>query len=131
MDRLDALKVFCAVVETGGFGKAAERLGISTSSVTNQVAALETHFNTRLLNRTTRSMSLTDEGRQCHERALHLLSDIGTRTLAFQHLDNGSEMPFDALESFDDVRVRCMGRHMFILPSRIGWIIASLAAGTP
>ena len=76
MDRLDALKVFCAVVETGGFGKAAERLGISTSSVTNQVAALETHFNTRLLNRTTRSMSLTDEGRQCHERALHLLSDM-------------------------------------------------------
>ena len=76
MDRLDALKVFCAVVESGGFSKAAGKLGISTSSVTNQIAALEQHFNARLLNRTTRSMSLTDEGRQCHEQALRLIGDM-------------------------------------------------------
>ncbi|CDG83631.1 LysR family transcriptional regulator [Janthinobacterium agaricidamnosum] len=76
MDRLDALKVFCAVVESGGFSKAAGKLGISTSSVTNQVAALEQHFHARLLNRTTRSMSLTDEGRQCHQHALRLLGDM-------------------------------------------------------
>ena len=63
MDRLDALKVFCNVVEAGGFSRAADRLGISTSSVTNQVSALEAHFRTKLLNRTTRSMSLTEEGR--------------------------------------------------------------------
>ncbi|MES2263736.1 MAG: LysR family transcriptional regulator [Pseudomonadota bacterium] len=76
MDRLDALKVFCAVVGAGGFSKAAERLGISTSSVTHQVGALEAHFGVKLLNRTTRSMSLTDEGRQCHEHALRLLDDM-------------------------------------------------------
>ncbi|MES2118819.1 MAG: LysR family transcriptional regulator [Pseudomonadota bacterium] len=77
MDRLEALKVFCAVVEAGAFARAAQRLGVSTSSVTNQVAALETHFQVRLLNRTTRSMSLTDEGRRCYQHAQRLLGDMG------------------------------------------------------
>lgn len=77
MDRLDALKVFCAVVDSGGFSKAAEKLGISTSSVTHQIGTLETHFGVKLLNRTTRSMSLTDEGRQCVEQARRLLDDMG------------------------------------------------------
>jgi LysR family transcriptional regulator for bpeEF and oprC len=76
MDKLDALRVFCAVVETGGFSRAAEKLGISTSSVTAQVNALEAHFQVKLLNRTTRSMSLTGEGRECHEHARRLLSGM-------------------------------------------------------
>jgi LysR family transcriptional regulator for bpeEF and oprC len=77
MDRLDALRVFCAVVQAGGFSKAAARIGISTSSVTNQVGALEDHFGIKLLNRTTRSMSLTAEGRQCHDQALTILASMG------------------------------------------------------
>jgi len=76
MDRLDAMRVFCAVVEAGGFSRAAERLGMSTSSVTAQVAGLEAHFRVKLLNRTTRSMSLTAEGRACYEQALRLLADM-------------------------------------------------------
>jgi len=76
MDRLDALKVFCSVVEAGGFSRAADRLGISTSSVTNQISALEAHFRAKLLNRTTRSMSLTAEGQQCYAQALQLLSGM-------------------------------------------------------
>ncbi|NHQ93751.1 LysR family transcriptional regulator [Janthinobacterium lividum] len=76
MDRLEAMQVFCAVIEAGGFSKAAQRLGISTSSVTNQVAALEKHFGVRLLQRTTRSMSLTAEGRQCHAQARQMLADM-------------------------------------------------------
>ncbi|MFZ6653906.1 LysR substrate-binding domain-containing protein [Undibacterium sp. TJN19] len=76
MDKLDALKVFCRVVELGGFSRAADKLGMSTSSVTNQIAALEKHFSIKLLNRSTRSMSLTDEGRQCYEQALQLLGDM-------------------------------------------------------
>lgn len=76
MDRLDAMRVFCAVVEAGGFSRAAERLGMSTSSVTAQVAGLETHFRVKLLHRTTRSMSLTGEGRACYEQALRLLADM-------------------------------------------------------
>jgi LysR family transcriptional regulator for bpeEF and oprC len=76
MDRLDALKVLCAVVDAGGFSKAAEKLGISTSSVTHQIGTLEAHFGVKLLNRTTRSMSLTDEGRQCVAQARRLLDDM-------------------------------------------------------
>jgi len=76
MDRLEAMRVFCAVVDTGGFSRAAERLGISTSSVTAQVAALEAHFRVKLLHRTTRSMSLTAEGSVCHQHALQLLADV-------------------------------------------------------
>ncbi|MCX7290098.1 LysR family transcriptional regulator [Janthinobacterium sp.] len=76
MDRLEAMQVFCAVVEAGGFSKAAQRLGISTSSVTNQVAALEKHFGVRLLQRTTRSMSLTAEGQQCHAQARQMLAGM-------------------------------------------------------
>jgi LysR family transcriptional regulator for bpeEF and oprC len=76
MDRLDAMRVFCTVVEAGGFSKAADKLGMSTSSVTNQVAALEVHFKIKLLHRTTRRMSLTDEGRQCYEQAQRLLEGM-------------------------------------------------------
>ncbi|MEH6434938.1 LysR family transcriptional regulator [Massilia sp. DD77] len=76
MDRLDAMRVFCAVVDAGGFSRAAERLGMSTSSVTTHVASLEAHFRVKLLHRTTRSMSLTSEGSQCYQHALQLLADM-------------------------------------------------------
>lgn len=85
MDRLDALKVFCSVVDAGGFSRAADRLGMSTSSVTNHVAALEARFRVKLLHRTTRSMSLTDEGRLCYENAVRLLSDMIELEDAMQH----------------------------------------------
>jgi len=76
MDKLEAMRVFCAVVDAGGFNRAAERLGMSTSSVTNQVASLEAHFRVKLLHRTTRSMSLTSEGSLCHQQAQQLLATM-------------------------------------------------------
>jgi LysR family transcriptional regulator for bpeEF and oprC len=76
MDKLDALRVFCAVVDAGGFSKAAERLGMPSSSVTKQISSLESHFRVKLLNRTTRSMSLTSEGVLCHQYAVQLLADV-------------------------------------------------------
>ena len=76
MDRLNAMKVFCAVVDAGGFSRAAEKLGVSTSSVTHQVLALEDHFEVKLLNRTTRRMSLTHEGMRCYDQARTLLLDM-------------------------------------------------------
>ncbi len=85
LDKLDALKVFCRVVELGGFSRAADMLGMSTSSVTNQIAALEKHFNIKLLNRSTRSMSLTDEGRLCYEQALQLLGDMDELEASLMH----------------------------------------------
>jgi DNA-binding transcriptional LysR family regulator len=76
MDRLAAIQVFAQVVESGSFAKAAERLGLSTSATSRHVAELETHLQTRLLNRTTRRVSLTESGRAFHERAVQLLADL-------------------------------------------------------
>ncbi|MEC5399236.1 LysR family transcriptional regulator [Uliginosibacterium sp. H1] len=76
MDRFDAMNVFSKVVELGSFAAAADRLGMSTSAVSRQVAQLEGLLDARLLNRTTRRISLTDNGRAYYERCLQLLSDL-------------------------------------------------------
>ena len=76
LDRLLAMTVFVKVVEQGSFAKAAERLTMSTSAVSRHVAELEAHLTTRLLNRTTRRISLTESGQAYFERALHLLADL-------------------------------------------------------
>jgi DNA-binding transcriptional LysR family regulator len=76
MDRLGAMQVFAQVVELGSFARAAERLGLSTSACSRQVSELEAHLGTRLLNRTTRKLSLTESGQGFHERTLQLLSDL-------------------------------------------------------
>ena len=76
MDRLAAIQVFAQVVESGSFAKAAERLGLSTSATSRHVAELEAHLQTRLLNRTTRRVSLTESGRAFYERAVQLLADL-------------------------------------------------------
>jgi DNA-binding transcriptional LysR family regulator len=76
MDRFHAIAVFAKVVETGSFARAAERLDVSVSSVSRQVAELEAHLDTRLLNRTTRRLSLTESGRAFHERCVQLLADL-------------------------------------------------------
>lgn len=76
LDRLLAMTVFVKVVEQGSFARAAERLHMSTSGVSRHVAELEAHLDTRLLNRTTRRISLTESGQAYFERALHLLADL-------------------------------------------------------
>ena len=76
MDRLEAIQVFAQVVESGSFAKAADRLGLSTSAASRHVADLEAHLQTRLLNRTTRRVSLTESGQAFYERAVQLLADL-------------------------------------------------------
>ncbi len=76
MDRLTALQVFAQVVESGSFAKAAAKLGLSTSAASRHVAELEAHLQTRLLNRTTRRVSLTETGRAFYERTVQLLADL-------------------------------------------------------
>lgn len=62
MDRIQAMKIFLRVVEANSFVRAAESLSLPASSVTGMVKALEQHLQVRLLNRTTRNLSLTPEG---------------------------------------------------------------------
>ncbi|OXS88463.1 hypothetical protein B7H01_22185 [Pandoraea apista] len=63
MNQLQAMRVFLNVAETGSFGSAAVKLNLSNAVVTRYVALLEEHLGARLLNRTTRRMSLTETGR--------------------------------------------------------------------
>lgn len=76
MDRLDAMSAFAAVAELRGFAPAARRLSLSRPAVTRLVAALEARLGTRLLQRTTRSVTLTDAGARYLERARRILSDV-------------------------------------------------------
>lgn len=76
MDRLDAMNVFVSVAELRGFAPAARRLKLSPSAVTRMVAALEERLGTRLLQRTTRSVALTDAGTRYLERARRILADV-------------------------------------------------------
>lgn len=76
MDTLTALRTFAKVVELGSFARAADRLELSTSAVSRQVAELEAHLDARLLQRTTRRLSLTDAGQGFYERALQILAEL-------------------------------------------------------
>lgn len=76
MDRLQAIQAFVRVVETGSFVRAAEKLGISTTSTSRLVADLEAHLGTRLLQRTTRRLHITEAGRRFFERATQIVADL-------------------------------------------------------
>lgn len=76
MDRFSAMQAFVAVVDARGFAPAAQRLGISPSVVTRLVARLEHRLGIRLLQRTTRSVTLTDAGTRYLERARRVLAEL-------------------------------------------------------
>jgi DNA-binding transcriptional LysR family regulator len=73
-DRLAALTIFVAVAEQQSFAEAARQLSRSPASVTRTVASLEERLQTRLFNRTTRSVALTDAGARCLESCRRLLA---------------------------------------------------------
>ncbi|PPQ29424.1 LysR family transcriptional regulator [Rhodopila globiformis] len=75
MDLISGLQTFIRVVETGSFSAVARETNTSQSAVTRQVAQLEEHFGVRLLHRTTRKLSLTDDGQALVDRARHLLEE--------------------------------------------------------
>jgi len=76
MDRLDAMQAFVAVADLEGFAPAARKLGLSPSAVTRLIAALEERLGARLLQRTTRQVTLTDAGSRYLERARRILADV-------------------------------------------------------
>jgi DNA-binding transcriptional LysR family regulator len=76
MDRIDAMQAFVAVADLQGFAPAARKLGLSPSGVTRLIAALEERLGARLLQRTTRSVALTDVGKRYLERARQILADV-------------------------------------------------------
>src|ERR1700722_12751554 len=86
MDRVSTMLSFVKVVDTGGFSSAARQLNLATSVVTTHVKSLEERLDVRLLNRTTRSVSLTEAGRAYYERCVQILSEIEDAEEAAQTL---------------------------------------------
>lgn len=76
MDRFQAMEVFTRVVEAKSFSKAADMLELPRGSVSNIIQALEQHVGVRLLNRTTRQVSVTEDGALYYERCARILAEI-------------------------------------------------------
>ena len=76
MDRLRGMRIFVEVVNSGSFTAAAEKIGLSRAQISKSVMLLEQYLGTRLLNRTTRRISLTEPGRVYYERSSALLDEI-------------------------------------------------------
>ena len=76
MDRLEGIKIFVRVVDSGSFSAVARELGTGQPAISKQVAALEEYLGAQLLMRTSRSLSLTEAGRDFYESAVRLISDL-------------------------------------------------------
>lgn len=76
MDQVQAMRVFTRVVESGSFTKAAESLAMPKGSATKMVQQLESRLKVKLLNRTTRRVTVTADGAAYYERAARLLNDL-------------------------------------------------------
>src|SRR5579871_2789941 len=76
MDRLTSLTAFVRVVDNGGFSAAGRKLNMSTTMVSNHIQSLEDRLGVRLLNRTTRKVSLTEVGKAYYDRCVQILADI-------------------------------------------------------
>lgn len=76
MDQLSAMRVFLRVVETGSFTGASAALGMPKATVSNLIQNLETHLQTKLLNRTTRRVMVTTDGALYYERANQIVTEI-------------------------------------------------------
>ncbi|NET42835.1 LysR family transcriptional regulator [Okeania sp. SIO2B3] len=87
MDQLAAMRAFTLVVETGNFSEASRQLGVAVSSVTRQVNALETLLHTQLTNRSTRSITLTPQGRRYYEKVVQILQDVEAANLSVAEQD--------------------------------------------
>ena len=76
MDRFADIEALVAVVESGTFSAAGERLGVAKSVISRRVSQLEQRLGSRLLHRTTRRLSVTDAGRNFYQRAVQILADL-------------------------------------------------------
>jgi DNA-binding transcriptional LysR family regulator len=89
VDTLTGIKVFRQVVESGSFVAAAERLDVSTASVSKHVMHIEKRLGVRLLNRNSRTLSLTEPGRVYFERCKTILDDLEETELELGSLNSG------------------------------------------
>jgi len=77
VDTIETLRTFVRVVETGSLSAVAREMNASQSTVSRQISQLEEHFGVRLFHRTTRHLSLTDDGQSLHDHARNVLEAVG------------------------------------------------------
>ncbi len=87
MDKLDRMKMLVETVAAGSFSAAGRTLGMAPSSITRGIGSLEEDLGIRLMNRTTRRLSLTEAGRLYHERVKRILADVEEATLSVTQLE--------------------------------------------
>jgi len=109
MDRLQAMKTFVRVAETGGFAEAARQLRMSPPAVTRFVAALEDSIGARLLTRTTRTVKLTEAGMHYLEDCRRILADMAEAEAAAA---GSYATPTGSLR----ITAAVMFGHMYVLP---------------
>jgi DNA-binding transcriptional LysR family regulator len=80
MDKFSAMQTFVRVVEKGNFSAVAKELGIGQPAVSKQISGLEDELGTELIHRTSRSIAMTDAGRDFYESALRILDDFESAT---------------------------------------------------
>jgi DNA-binding transcriptional LysR family regulator len=80
VDKLDAMQLFVRVIEKGSFSSVAKERGIGQPAVSKQISFLEDEIGTELIHRTSRSIALTEAGRDFYESALHILEDVENAT---------------------------------------------------
>lgn len=109
MDRLDTLRLFTRIVERGSFSQAAAELGIPRATATHAIKALEQRLGARLLERTTRQVRPTLDGRAFHERCQRILADL-------EEAEGALSMP--SADPHGTLRVDLQGSHasLVILP---------------
>jgi LysR family transcriptional regulator for bpeEF and oprC len=107
MDKLTPIRAFLAVAEAGSFTAAARKMGISRSAVTGYIQELEQHLGARLVNRTTRRVSLTREGERYAERAGLLLQGLSALDAEIQTRSGRTEgnLHVEMSESVANARV--------------------------
>jgi DNA-binding transcriptional LysR family regulator len=123
MDTLTSMRVFATVVATGSFTAASDRLDMSRAMVSKYVINLEEHLGTRLLNRTTRRLSLTESGSSYYESCLQIISDVQEAEQAAGQL---TSIPLGTLKitmpfAFGLHRLGQCWRNMCIFTRKLSW----------
>ena len=110
MDQLAAMRAFVRVVEAGTFTRAADLLRTPKPTVTKHIQSLEAHLRTKLLNRTTRRVTVTPDGAAYYERAMRLLADL-------DELDGGMTLSQASLKGRIRIDVSAALALLIILPA--------------
>ena len=100
-NKVEQMRAFQAVVETGGFSRATGRIGMSRAAVSRHIIDLEDRLGVRLLNRTTRQMSLTEAGETFYEKCCRVTSNPKSGSAAIARVEDESPglLPWEKLPS--------------------------------